>query len=377
MDNLVAQSAVENKLSESNILDFKRDPYTDNKDWLKDVTAFANTSGGRIIMGVDEDESGFATEAIGLKIDNLDKEIHKLFSWLREHSEPDVSGSVRIWSEQDNHGRLFLIADIEESSLGPHRLKVQSSKANRHVYLRKGRDCVPATMSEIGELFEGSTRTMSKIFEFVRQRREAIPERSAMGYGIFQYMCIHVCPRQGFGSRRLVDVALSVDTKTFAPENANWSQVLPNPLGAIVQSAERDDKSYHQLFYNGCAELLYARIKGKVGEQGDSDHRSVIPGAWLKKYIRENTTQIIRFMRSADSGSQFSVDITFSGVHQTPLYWRAGSWPEGSRSSPLSDVIEIPSVLVRTQDDGSCFDVDIDNLMQLIWRAWGEKECPL
>ena len=232
-------------------------------------------------------------------------------------------------------------------------------------------------MPEIGELFDGSARTMNKISEFVRQRREAIPEKSAMGYGILQYVCIHVCPRQGFGSRSLVDAALAADANTFAPDPLNWSQVLPNPLGAIVQSADRNDKSYHQLFYNGCAELLYAKIKGPVGEPSDADYRAVVPGVWIRKYIREFTTDMIGFMCQTHSGSQFNIDVTFSGVYETPLVWPEGRWMEGSRSTPYSNIIEIPSVVVRTNDDGSCLGVDIDNLMQLIWRAWGEKECSL
>ena len=54
------ERVVAEKWPEGKTLDYKRDPYgnkdDDKKELLKDVSSFANTQGGDILIGVDEDK---------------------------------------------------------------------------------------------------------------------------------------------------------------------------------------------------------------------------------------------------------------------------------------------------------------------------------
>lgn len=52
MQNSIIQNAALNRLSESLTLDFKERAHEDKKEWLNDVTAFANASGGKILIGI-------------------------------------------------------------------------------------------------------------------------------------------------------------------------------------------------------------------------------------------------------------------------------------------------------------------------------------
>jgi len=48
------QKLIENKIEESLTLEYKRELSRNNKEIAKDISAFANTSGGVIIYGIEE-----------------------------------------------------------------------------------------------------------------------------------------------------------------------------------------------------------------------------------------------------------------------------------------------------------------------------------
>ena len=66
--------------SETENLDFKRETYGHNREGhrevCKDVSALANTKGGDLLIGVDEDDASAAAEVVG--IDDAQEEIQRL-----------------------------------------------------------------------------------------------------------------------------------------------------------------------------------------------------------------------------------------------------------------------------------------------------------
>ncbi|MER9353737.1 ATP-binding protein [Mesorhizobium sp. M0514] len=84
--------------SESRTLDFKEAlPAGDHKgvrDFLADVTAFANTDGGDIIIGVRDDKNGVAAEVVGIGRIGLDQELRRIDDQLRtlvDHRVPQFA----------------------------------------------------------------------------------------------------------------------------------------------------------------------------------------------------------------------------------------------------------------------------------------------
>lgn len=101
-------------------LDFKRDRFgeKENREFAFDVASFANTTGGDLILGVDE-TAGVATSAPGLPVDlDLDKEILRYDGILESVIQPRIPG-VRIWPVRDS-SRAFIVVRIPRSVWGPH-----------------------------------------------------------------------------------------------------------------------------------------------------------------------------------------------------------------------------------------------------------------
>lgn len=380
MGDLISIAAVEKSLSESNTLDFKEATYADKdkREWLKDVTAFANTRGGRIIIGVAEDANGQAVSANGIEVESLDKEIHKLQSWLREHTDPDVSGAVRIRSETDSEGRKFLVVDIEESESGPHRIEVKSEKHTRQVYLRKGRDNVPASMFEIKSMILDAERTPKLIFEFISDRQSILEKTNPQGTFIHQYVSFHLCPKREFGSRQLVDRVLADRTLFMTVDPEYWDSKRPNIWGVATNQNQRIGSSYVQYFYNGSAELVFSDIVRQMGHDGDADAKQVVIGARLKNYVEKDVTRAARLMNRVWSCDEFTLAVRFSGVSNLNLVWQQKDrHMEGSRDRPAEDKFNLPLLTMRLDDSGLFNLEDTNYLLDLVWRAWGESSCPL
>jgi hypothetical protein len=376
LTKLFSHGAVKNGLFESSILDFKRDAYSDSKEFLKDVTAFANTRGGRIILGVDEDAHGKANTLVGLQIDKLDQEIQRLQNWLREHSEPDVSGVVRIIPEIDEQDRVFLVVDVEESAIAPHRLKVESQKFNRHVYVRKGRDNVPVGMNEIRDIVVDNLRTPRMIDAFVSERLKELTIASPTGRHEPISLVFHICPLRGFGSRSLVDWALENRNSTSWADPSHWSAVRPNALGAVCevpQFTSRDSGSYIQLFYNSCAELLFNHLLHTTGEDGDTNRGTYLPAVWIRNYCTADLPQIVRKMSRATGCDQFVVRSQLSGVGDYKLIWNDNNhFPQTSRHTPMRQHVQLPPVTIWIEPSGELAQAPIDDLCNLIFRSWGQ-----
>ena len=118
--------AIENiiQLPESKVLEFKRD-ISSFKPILKTIVAFANTAGGTIVIGVDDDKT-----VIGLK-DVLQAE-ESLASSISDGIMPGMMPEIEIVSFQGVHLLLIKVARWR----GPFYLKSQGPEQG--VYIRFG-----------------------------------------------------------------------------------------------------------------------------------------------------------------------------------------------------------------------------------------------
>ncbi|MEK9501702.1 AlbA family DNA-binding domain-containing protein [Gaopeijia maritima] len=112
---------VENRTREGPRLDLKRDQYTWNdagtREFLADVTSFANSHGGILLIGVDE-EDGCASALVGLEGD-LDAEIQRMMGKLTDGVDPRLQG-CEVRAIPLASGRSVLAVRVPRSWNGPH-----------------------------------------------------------------------------------------------------------------------------------------------------------------------------------------------------------------------------------------------------------------
>jgi predicted HTH transcriptional regulator len=129
---------VQASVPEGLVIDYKRDPYgnsdADKKEALKDITSFANSAGGHLIIGMKE-TNGVPTGLTGLPGVDLDALINRLESLVRDGVEPRIVG-IRMRRVNLTGGGASVVIRVPRSWNPPHR--VSAAKTNRFYVRNSG-----------------------------------------------------------------------------------------------------------------------------------------------------------------------------------------------------------------------------------------------
>jgi ATP-dependent DNA helicase RecG len=123
------------------------------EDIYKGVVAFANTDGGMIHIGIDD--QGNLTG-----IDNIDDTYTRLTNGIRDAIQPDVTMFVRYILQENQVIRV----EVSEGSYKPYYLKAKGLKPTG-VYVRQGASSVQASPDQIRQMIKESD---GDVFEEMR-----------------------------------------------------------------------------------------------------------------------------------------------------------------------------------------------------------------
>ena len=105
------QELVDQKVQEDARLDYKRElPKRDDRgrnDFIADVSAFANSSGGDLVYGIEEDGEGRAMALQPLE-GNRDEEVRRLQDYALNSIEPRIPG-VQVHAIPAPNGFFILV----------------------------------------------------------------------------------------------------------------------------------------------------------------------------------------------------------------------------------------------------------------------------
>lgn len=116
-----------------------------NNDFKKEVIAFANTDGGEIYVGLDDDGT-----VIG--VEHIDEEMEKIGAMIRNGIKPDLTPYTSI-EEQTIDGKSIIKITVMRGQKRPYHISDKGLKPSA-VFVRHGVSSVPVT--------EETVRTMLK-----------------------------------------------------------------------------------------------------------------------------------------------------------------------------------------------------------------------
>ena len=114
------------------------------EDIYKEVIAFANTDGGIVYVGIDNNGN-----AVGLT--DVDQEFTRITNGIRDAIMPDVTMFVRFTIQENKVVRIT----VSEGSNKPYYLKGKGLKPSG-VYVRQGTSSVPASPEQIRQMIKES-----------------------------------------------------------------------------------------------------------------------------------------------------------------------------------------------------------------------------
>lgn len=156
-------------LPESPYLDFKSAAVggadKDRREFLADVSAFANASGGDIVFGITE-QDGIASAAPGIVLQDADKERLRLGDLIRSGLEPRLTHFDIVWVPlTSNAGHL--IVRVPRSWAAPHRVTLQG---HDKYYIRNSAGKHPMNTDELRRAFTLAGMLVERISDFRAER---------------------------------------------------------------------------------------------------------------------------------------------------------------------------------------------------------------
>lgn len=165
---------VAHQVSEGPTLDFKEAfPSPDHRgvrNFLADVTAFANSDGGDLVIGMREDGNGVAAELVGIDSAGLDEGLRRLDDQLRSLVDPRVP-YFRVQTIALEDGRVALVMRVGASLIAPHRVTHEGSS---RFYRRANRNNFEMGTAELRQAFAASNDLPDRIRALHHKAVEAI-----------------------------------------------------------------------------------------------------------------------------------------------------------------------------------------------------------
>ncbi|MCL2864598.1 MAG: putative DNA binding domain-containing protein [Lachnospiraceae bacterium] len=138
------------KMGESKNIEFKVELPNDKEKYLKTIIAFANGSGGKLIIGVDDERN-----IVGINKKAVYKIMDKIANVVSDSCEPQIAPNITVQEIDGNH---IIIVEVYPSPSRPYYIR---SKGKRDgVYIRTGGTTRLADSTKIRELeLEGSNQS--------------------------------------------------------------------------------------------------------------------------------------------------------------------------------------------------------------------------
>lgn len=243
-------------LTESRHLDFKSAPIgtadRDKREFLADVTAFANASGGDLVLGVGTAE-GVASEIQGIELVDPDNEKLRLGDLIRSGAEPRLTQFDMTWVPIAGTRGVFVIR-VPRSWTAPHRVTLQG---HDKFYVRNSAGKHPMNVDELRRAFTASAAIADRMHSLQLERINLLAKDEgpfAMKAGpLFSF---HGMPLSAIVDPPALDLGNHQITRVMPPFGSSgydWQHTLEG-LATFSPRQADGTRAYTLLFRNGTVE---------------------------------------------------------------------------------------------------------------------------
>ncbi len=367
---------VRNHKQEDSFLDFKRDLYgktdTDKKELLKDVSAFANGSGGEIIIGIEEDNYSQAKTLCGFTTTNISIEKNRIEQIIMNGLEPKLDTFKVRYIHIGNH-RFVMIIRIEHSPLFPHMVSFQ--RFNKF-YIRKSDKNLLLDVYELRNLFLKSENFMQEIRKYNQDKIKNILEKNAILPTIeAPKILINFIPFDAFTRQTYLDLAKSNLKINFPEQRINFDGLL------AYQMNDKGINSYAQIHRNGIIEFLSSSNKVFdiinnpfiIANNLATEKLKIIYGEknGFEYYLIRKSYEFINILKKLKVQTPIYIFIAIIDAKGYRILYKNNN-EEKITNAIDRNILSIPELELKRYDN------DLKSIIRMafnmIWNACGEKE---
>ncbi|MDB5322126.1 MAG: hypothetical protein JWN40_3757 [Phycisphaerales bacterium] len=259
----------------------------DKREFLADVSSFANALGGDILYGVtgERDESGKPTglpgEPVGVPAVNADSERLRLDAVLRDGLDPRLPLVELKFIDGFRDGTVLLIR-VGQSWSSPHMIKFKNSS---RFYSRSGAGKQQLDVRDIRAAFAAAGALPQRMRSFRDERLSKILSgQSPLGSAYRHVLCLHLLPVTAFQHtpslisgldrfRSLEPMTLrdSIFDHMISRHNLDGFLIM-DPARGINRERLSHAKSYAQVFRNGALESATGLVRSERFEGWFPEH---------------------------------------------------------------------------------------------------------
>jgi hypothetical protein len=311
------QALVTAGVAERKTIEYKRElpPGNDaaKKEFLADVSSFANTVGGDLLYGVT-DNNGIPAAIPGVQVGDQDEETRRLDQIILSGLDPRIQHTTR--AARLGSGSYVFIIRIEHSWYGPHRVVF---KNDGKFYARTSAGKYELDVSELRTAFGAAAGLKDRIASFRSERIIAIENnRAIIPLRSLPKLVLHCLPLQSFADLKPVDIGRITGDARIAPiatrlvSGYGWRTNFEGRalIGHGFHNPDQPDEpnpTYTQVFRNGAVEVVCTGLLGGNG-------RMAIPSQSYEQELLRYMPTCFRIVESAGLGPPVLLGVTLVGV---------------------------------------------------------------
>lgn len=378
------QRLIDSGSPEKKELEFKRQLDPGNRGhketFLAEVTSFANTTGGDLLIGVpDPEDVDVEDDAELWWITDFDRDEYKL-DWeniIRTGTQPRLrSHEIRTLPNPDGEGFIAIVR-VRQSTVSPHRVTLGLKKP---FYARNSAGKYPLDVEQLREKFIEQYRLTEQVEQFLADRIAKM--RAADTPAPFETgpcMVLHIIPATAFTLQPEIDLSaeseLSAGLPLFHRNQGNVHSSARRNVDGLVNSQDIGDfrknketgprSEYVQIFRDGRIEAVHSfHFRSQLSEDKKI-------GFWtLYQIINDRLPDYTGFLHDQDVGLPIFMYLTFVDADGYKL-----TSDSNTDSKALDrDIATLPVVILESYSESA---EDVTNeFMKNIWHAFGELGDP-
>lgn len=361
---------VENATSEGRTIEYKESIVVradnEKKEFLADVSSFANVSGGDLIFGIKEID-GVPVEIPGLKDFEADKDILRLEEIIRNGVDPRIPG-IQMKSIEGFPAGPALLIRIPKSWASPHMV---AYKGTSRFFTRNNAGKYQMDVTEIRSAFALSEALPDKMRRFRDDRLgKIIAGETPVALQDRPKMVLHLFPLAAFSLNfRLDPNAIKNQSSNLKPFGGLVFSERFNVDGYVtVEGPIRGSSTctgYCQTFRNGIIETVGCNL---IADRQDGTRS--IPSVKYEKNVLQSLDSAIKSLISLEVPAPVVISLSFLGVHGCEMDVNGNYRPFRDEVTTIDrDVVVLPDVVI--EDYGSEIADIVRPVFDAIWNAAG------
>jgi hypothetical protein len=366
-----------NKVIEKKTLEYKltipSNKDSEKREFLADITSFANTSGGDIIFGVRENKKdNTIAEIEGIDIENVSDEKLRLEQIIQSGVSPRIPMSlIQPKIVELPNGRKVLIYRINASWTAPHRVAFQGYDK---FYGRNSAGKYPLNVDELRIAFNLSETIKERIRAFRIDRvlkitAEETPALLESG----QRIVVHIMPVVSFHSLQEYDIRLLDTTRpslkriyTNIGDTSGCSSRY-NFEGFLVYSTNYVDRNsfYTQFYRNGIIESVETSLI-----RNEFKERKQIP-VFYENYVLDFIKYHLSILERVNVLPPYVISLSLLGFKDYMMQPRT-SVSYGPDHKILNDTLIMPECIIENISDN--VERELKPTFDIVWNSCGKDK---